>query len=115
MAHANAPEKDRLNRSGTTTRQQLAWAILFTLVSANPACFSLSLSSHPTLPQQTQHLAASHCLPTSPCAAEDDFPYYKGFVTIVMSWFMSPIISGGLSAIIFIINRSVGQVSDSVW
>jgi solute carrier family 20 (sodium-dependent phosphate transporter) len=36
---------------------------------------------------------------------QDDFPYYKGFVTIVMSWFMSPIISGGLAAIIFIINR----------
>ena len=34
-----------------------------------------------------------------------DFPYSKGFLPIVLSWFFSPIIGGGLSSIIFLLNR----------
>ena len=34
-----------------------------------------------------------------------NFPYTKGFLPIVLSWFFSPIIGGILSSIIFALNR----------
>ncbi|GAX82464.1 hypothetical protein CEUSTIGMA_g9891.t1 [Chlamydomonas eustigma] len=34
-----------------------------------------------------------------------DFPYTKGFLPVVLSWFFSPIIGGVLSSIIFYLNR----------
>ena len=35
-----------------------------------------------------------------------DFPFCKGFVPIVLSWFFSPLIGGTLSFIIFLTNRT---------
>ena len=34
-----------------------------------------------------------------------DFPYTKGFLPVVLSWFFSPFLGGILSAIIFYLNR----------
>jgi phosphate/sulfate permease len=36
---------------------------------------------------------------------QGDFPFSRGFLPVVLSWFFSPIIAGCLSAIIFNINR----------
>ena len=34
-----------------------------------------------------------------------DFPYTKGFLSVVLSWFFSPFLGGILSSIIFYLNR----------
>lgn len=34
-----------------------------------------------------------------------DFPYVKGFLPVVLSWFFSPIVGGILSSIIFTLNK----------
>jgi phosphate/sulfate permease len=34
-----------------------------------------------------------------------DFPFSRGFLPVVLSWFVSPLIGGILSSIIFILNR----------
>lgn len=39
--------------------------------------------------------------------SKDSFPYIKGVVPIIISWFTSPFISGVLSCIIFIVNKKL--------
>ena len=36
-----------------------------------------------------------------------DFPFSRGFLPVVLSWFFSPLIAGVLSAIIFLLNRTI--------
>lgn len=36
----------------------------------------------------------------------DTFPYYKGFVPVVVSWFMAPMFSLLVAAFTFLTNRS---------
>ncbi len=35
-----------------------------------------------------------------------DFPFSKGFLPVVLSWFFSPIMAGVISSIIFLLNRT---------
>lgn len=37
----------------------------------------------------------------------DEFPYVKGVIPIIISWFSSPLISGILAALMFVVNRAL--------
>lgn len=41
------------------------------------------------------------------CAQTDTFPYRTGLVTVVISWFASPVCACIVSAVLFILNRTL--------